>query len=131
MRWADGLKSQTRAGTFLGASIVGHLVELAYEFEDSADVEFDEDGVGTFWSQANVRSLVDPAGLDDPSFGEFVDDEVDERDLVLGVLLLVEEVGESCNITALSGSEVLYLDRVETAWPLRMTLTPGSHVPLH
>ena len=32
---------------------------------------------------------------------------------------LVNEVGESCNLTALSGSEVIYLDRVETAAPLR------------
>jgi IclR family acetate operon transcriptional repressor len=38
---------------------------------------------------------------------------------------LVEEVGESCNITALSGSEVLYLDRVETVAPLRFYLHPG------
>jgi IclR family acetate operon transcriptional repressor len=44
---------------------------------------------------------------------------------------LVEEVGESCNITALSGSEVLYLDRVDTAAPLRFYLHPGSRVPVH
>ena len=44
---------------------------------------------------------------------------------------LVEEVGESCNLTALSGSEVIYLDRVETAAPLRFTLQPGSRVPAH
>lgn len=44
---------------------------------------------------------------------------------------LVEEVGESCNITALSGSEVVYLDRVETAAPLRFYLHPGSRVPAH
>ena len=44
---------------------------------------------------------------------------------------LVEEVGESCNITALSGSEVLYLDRVETSAPLRFYLHPGSRVPAH
>ena len=44
---------------------------------------------------------------------------------------LVEEVGESCNITALSGSEVIYLDRVETAAPLRFYLHPGSRVPVH
>jgi len=44
---------------------------------------------------------------------------------------LVEEVGESCNITALSGSEVIYLDRVETAAPLRFYLHPGSRVPAH
>lgn len=44
---------------------------------------------------------------------------------------LVDEVGESCNITALSGSEVLYLDRVETQAPLRFYLHPGSRVPAH
>ena len=44
---------------------------------------------------------------------------------------LVDEVGESCNITALAGGEVVYLDRVETAAPLRFYLHPGSQVPLH
>lgn len=44
---------------------------------------------------------------------------------------LVEEVGESCNITTLSGDEVLYLDRVETQAPLRFYLRSGSRVPVH
>ena len=44
---------------------------------------------------------------------------------------LVAEIGESCNLTALAGAEVMYLDRVETAFPLRMELRPGSRVPLH
>jgi len=44
---------------------------------------------------------------------------------------LVKEVGESCNLTALSGSEVIYLDRVETSAPLRFYLHPGSRVPAH
>jgi IclR family transcriptional regulator, acetate operon repressor len=44
---------------------------------------------------------------------------------------LVEEVGESGNLTVLSGSEVIYLDRVETAAPLRFYLHPGSRVPAH
>jgi DNA-binding IclR family transcriptional regulator len=44
---------------------------------------------------------------------------------------LVNEVGESCNLTALSGSDVIYLDRVETAAPLRFYLHPGSRVPVH
>ena len=26
---------------------------------------------------------------------------------------------------------MLYLDRVEAQWPLRLTLDVGSHVPLH
>lgn len=44
---------------------------------------------------------------------------------------LVQEIGETCNVTMLEDGEVLYLDRVETAWPLRMHLAPGSRVPLH
>ncbi len=44
---------------------------------------------------------------------------------------LVDEVGESCNLTALSGSEIIYLDRVETPAPLRFYLHPGSRVPVH
>lgn len=44
---------------------------------------------------------------------------------------LVGDIGETCNFTMLDGSEVVYLDRVETAWPLRMNLQPGSRVPLH
>jgi IclR family acetate operon transcriptional repressor len=44
---------------------------------------------------------------------------------------LVADVGETCNLTTLSGAEVFYVDRVETAFPLRMDLRPGSRVPLH
>ena len=44
---------------------------------------------------------------------------------------LVEEIGETCNFTMLDGAQVIYVDRVEAAWPLRMNLTAGSRVPLH
>jgi IclR family transcriptional regulator, acetate operon repressor len=44
---------------------------------------------------------------------------------------LVADVGESCNLTALSGAEVMYLDRVEAAFPLRMELKAGTRVPIH
>nr|WP_274389423.1 IclR family transcriptional regulator [Paraburkholderia tagetis] len=44
---------------------------------------------------------------------------------------LVEKIGETCNLTMLAGNDVVYVDRVETEWPLRMHLQPGSHVPLH
>jgi DNA-binding IclR family transcriptional regulator len=44
---------------------------------------------------------------------------------------LAEQVGESCNLTALSGDEVLYVDRVDTKAPLRFYLHPGSRVPVH
>jgi DNA-binding IclR family transcriptional regulator len=44
---------------------------------------------------------------------------------------LVAGIGETCNFTMLDGAEVVYLDRVEAAWPLRMNLSSGSRVPLH
>ncbi|MEO7335590.1 MAG: IclR family transcriptional regulator [Caldimonas sp.] len=44
---------------------------------------------------------------------------------------LVDRIGETCNFTTQDGTEVLYLDRVEAKWPLRLTLDVGSHVPLH
>jgi IclR family transcriptional regulator, acetate operon repressor len=44
---------------------------------------------------------------------------------------LVDELGETCNITVLDASQVLYVDRVESASPLRAHLQPGSRVPLH
>jgi len=44
---------------------------------------------------------------------------------------LVEEIGETCNLTMLDGNEVLYLDRVETRSPVRVHLAAGSRVPLH
>lgn len=44
---------------------------------------------------------------------------------------VVERTGETCNLAALQGTDIVYLDRVETQWPLRLLLAPGSHVPLH
>jgi DNA-binding IclR family transcriptional regulator len=44
---------------------------------------------------------------------------------------LVQRLGETCNLTTLAEGTVLYLDRVETSHPLRMTLGPGARVPLH
>ncbi|MEX0693237.1 MAG: IclR family transcriptional regulator [Rhodospirillales bacterium] len=44
---------------------------------------------------------------------------------------LVAEVSETCNIGILDGDSVLYLDRVESNFPLRAELHPGSRVPVH
>jgi IclR family transcriptional regulator, acetate operon repressor len=43
----------------------------------------------------------------------------------------VAQIGESCNLTLLENNQVLYLDRVETAHPLRLHLEIGTRVPLH
>lgn len=44
---------------------------------------------------------------------------------------LSQEVGETCNFGVLSGSEVVYLDRVEAVWPLGLRFEAGSRVPSH
>lgn len=44
---------------------------------------------------------------------------------------LVAEIGETCNIGMLDGHQVLYIDREECDWPLRVQLQAGSHVPAH
>lgn len=47
------------------------------------------------------------------------------------VQTLVNQIGETFNLTALSNDEVFYLDRIEARWPLRLHLGIGSRVPLH
>lgn len=44
---------------------------------------------------------------------------------------LVDAIGETCNFTMLDGSEVLYVDRVETSADIRLHMNAGSRVPLH
>lgn len=44
---------------------------------------------------------------------------------------LVNEVGETCNLNMVDGLQMIYLDRVESDWPLQYRLEIGSHVPLH
>lgn len=43
---------------------------------------------------------------------------------------LVEQIGETCNLTVPDQNHICYLDRIEAAWPLPVTLKPGSTVPL-
>jgi IclR family acetate operon transcriptional repressor len=44
---------------------------------------------------------------------------------------LSAETGETCNFGVMAGSHVLYLNRVESAWPFGLRFEPGSRVPLH
>ncbi len=44
---------------------------------------------------------------------------------------LVEQVGETCNLSIPAGSYVQYLDRVEVPWPVQVKFGPGTRVPLH
>ncbi|MEL6374093.1 MAG: IclR family transcriptional regulator [Pseudomonadota bacterium] len=42
-----------------------------------------------------------------------------------------DHTGETCNFGILSGAEVIYLDRVESKWPLGLRFEAGSRVPAH
>lgn len=44
---------------------------------------------------------------------------------------LVQSIGETCNLTALDGDQVIHVERVETSEPLRLNIVPGSRHPLH
>jgi len=44
---------------------------------------------------------------------------------------LSREIGETCNIALPDRDAMVYLERVETEWPLRIQLPTGTHVPFH
>ncbi|HZH08703.1 MAG TPA: IclR family transcriptional regulator [Lautropia sp.] len=44
---------------------------------------------------------------------------------------LVTDVGETCNLAMLSKGELVYMDRVEADWPLRLHLPSGGALPVH
>ncbi len=44
---------------------------------------------------------------------------------------LAEEIGETCNIAVPDREGMVYLDRVETKWPLRIQLPVGTQVPFY
>ena len=44
---------------------------------------------------------------------------------------LVNDIGETCNISIPDGARMIYAERVESRWPLRMQLPTGTRVPLH
>lgn len=44
---------------------------------------------------------------------------------------LAKKTGESCNLGVLAGGQVVYVDRVESAWPLGLRFEAGSRVPMH
>ncbi len=44
---------------------------------------------------------------------------------------LSNAIGETCNFGIRVGNHLMYLDRVEAAWPFGLRFEPGSRVPLH
>jgi IclR family acetate operon transcriptional repressor len=47
------------------------------------------------------------------------------------VARVARQIGETCNLTFLAGEQVLYVERVETRWPLKVEFSAGTRVPLH
>ncbi len=44
---------------------------------------------------------------------------------------LADATGETCNLGVISCGTVVYVDRVETEWPLGLRFEPGARVPVH
>ena len=44
---------------------------------------------------------------------------------------LAKKSGESCNLGVMANGNVVYIDRVESHWPLGLRFERGSQVPLH
>jgi IclR family transcriptional regulator, acetate operon repressor len=44
---------------------------------------------------------------------------------------LVKQTGETCNLAMIDRRRVVYVDRVEAGWPLRLTFRAGQRLPLH
>ena len=93
---------------------------LLLQLEEIGFVKRDLSGrgytVGASWLRLSVDALVTQA----------------RQPIVRGVMQrLVDRVKESCNLSVLQNHEVLYLERVECDWPLRMQLQSGSRVPIH
>jgi DNA-binding IclR family transcriptional regulator len=93
--------------------VVSMLVEMEFLERDAADHGFTE---GPRLITLSQRALVTSA----------------PRSLRHSILQeIAVETGETCNYGILSGSEVIYLDRVESKWPLGLRFTAGSRVPAH
>lgn len=52
-----------------------------------------------------------------------------ERRIIMEAL--VEDVGETINISIPDGMRMIYAERVESHWPLRVQLPTGTPVPMH
>jgi len=44
---------------------------------------------------------------------------------------LARKTGESCNLGVMANGHVVYIDRVESHWPLGLRFETGSRVPMH
>ena len=54
------------------------------------------------------------------------------RTLRLSILTeVVEKMDETCNISVPDREHMVYLERIETKWPLRIQFPVGTRVPLH
>ena len=44
---------------------------------------------------------------------------------------VVRDTGETCNLGVLDGFDLIYLQRIECQWPLRVHMQPGSRLPAY
>jgi len=89
------------------------------------------EGEGFLQPRLDGRGYLPGKRLSKLAMGVFVNDDYwrTERHAILQ--RLSEEVGETCNISIPDGSQMIYFDRVETHWPLRVQLKKNDRVPIY
>ncbi len=85
---------------------------------------------GFFQKQLDGQGLIPGPRLRKLALGVLANEHLRARQR--GILQRVSnDIGETCNISTPDGVEMVYLDRVETKWPLRLQLPAQSRVPLY
>ena len=83
-------------------------------------------GIGPSWAKIPLDALVAVTSLRRALTSRY------EQGLRHALLTaMADEIGETCNLTTLDGVEIVYLDRAEARWPLRLTLDIGNRIPIH
>jgi len=84
---------------------------------------------GYLQSQMNQRGVLPGHRLHRVALGVLASAPMQaHRRAILGSLS--EEIGETCNVAVPDGTEMIYFDRAETHWPVRVQLQIGSRVPV-
>lgn len=127
-RVLDILSSVTAADQPVTATELSEMLDIPKASAHRLCTTLEE--AGFLKSRLNARGLV--AG---PKMQKMALDVLSRSDLNADHRAILQrlstELGETCNLAVPHGTEMLYYDRVETHWPVRVQLQVGSRVPLH
>ncbi|MEH6627720.1 MAG: IclR family transcriptional regulator [Motiliproteus sp.] len=86
---------------------------------------------GFLATRLDGRGLIPGPKLNKMALGIFSNNDFLRSHRHMVLKKLSDKLGETCNISIPDGSAMIYFDRVETHWPLRVQLQINDRVPLH